>query len=864
MRNPPPLLLTTILLTLTTLAFAQLPPPPATLAPFPLSHDPATPGAFSAADLLDKPAGRLGHVSVRNAHFYTGPNHLRFWGVNIAFSGCFPTHTQADAAALRLARFGFNAVRFHHMDMQPFPNGLFTDRTLDKLAPEALDRLDYFIAALKKQGLYSNLNLHVSRWYSRAHNWPNSNQLPEFDKMLDIFHPELIAAQKQFARDLLHHTNPYTNTRLADEPAVAIVEINNEDTLFLWGGEQKIANLPDPYATLFTQLWNTWLLKKYPTRNQLSTAWNADVKPLGPNFLRDPNLATLNKPNTNWILEQHESAKMSAALDASDPNLPLAKLTITSVTNAAWHLQFMQRDLALKKNQTYTLSFRAHADKPTKIDAAISQSNSPWANLGLSYTADLSTQPADLSISFTPAADEPNARIAFSLGRDLNTISIGNLQLRTGSPPALADDEDPAKSTVSRPFKGRPTSPQRNADWYDFLQQTDEAYFTEMRRFLNQDLAVKCPITGTIGLGPLGTLSQSKMDFVDAHSYWDHPQFPRGDWSNTNWLINNKPMVDNPPGSTLWALAATRVANKPFTVTEYNHSAPNEYQAECIPMIAAFAALQDWDGVFLFAYSHNNRFNKDRMDGYFDIEGNPLKMPQSPLAARLFLSGSVRPLLTPLTITSTRSEMLATGSRYYYNIWPFLQSKSVRWTDLLTNRLQLSFDPDNTPTTTPSTPDPRLAFSATTPATGQFTLNDPHALIFAGFTQPNTPITLGPLRITNPQTPFFTLILTPADPAKTLADSDRLLLALIARGDNTNMKWDENRRTLSTQWGTAPPRIEPVQATLSLASNKPLQIHALSPAGSPTAEIPSQFSNNRVTFTLGQPPTLWYELTREK
>jgi len=92
MRNIlPHLLLTAILFTLATSTFAQLAPPPTNLAPFPLSYDPAGPGVFSAADLLDKPAGRLGHVTVRDAHFYTGPNRLRFWGVNIAFSGCFPT-----------------------------------------------------------------------------------------------------------------------------------------------------------------------------------------------------------------------------------------------------------------------------------------------------------------------------------------------------------------------------------------------------------------------------------------------------------------------------------------------------------------------------------------------------------------------------------------------------------------------------------------------------------------------------------------------------------------------------------------------------------------------------------------------------
>jgi pyridoxine 5-phosphate synthase len=40
-------------------------------------------------------------------------------------------------------------------------------------------------------------------------------------------------------------------------------------------------------------------------------------------------------------------------------------------------------------------------------------------------------------------------------------------------------------------------------------------------------------------------------------------------------------------------------------------------------MIASYAALQDWDGVFLFCYSHNDQFEKQQIDGYFNIEGNP-------------------------------------------------------------------------------------------------------------------------------------------------------------------------------------------------------------------------------------------------
>ena len=64
-------------------------------------------------------------------------------------------------------------------------------------------------------------------------------------------------------------------------------------------------------------------------------------------------------------------------------------------------------------------------------------------------------------------------------------------------------------------------------------------------------------------------------------------------------------MSDDPAGATLFPLAASRLAGKPFTVSEYNHSAPNDYQAECIPQLASFAAAQAWDGVWVYSYAHD-------------------------------------------------------------------------------------------------------------------------------------------------------------------------------------------------------------------------------------------------------------------
>jgi hypothetical protein len=44
-------------------------------------------------------------------------------------------------------------------------------------------------------------------------------------------------------------------------------------------------------------------------------------------------------------------------------------------------------------------------------------------------------------------------------------------------------------------------------------------------------------------------------------------------------LVENESMV-NQKGGTLSGLALQRVAGKPFTVTQYNHAAPNTYSSE--------------------------------------------------------------------------------------------------------------------------------------------------------------------------------------------------------------------------------------------------------------------------------------------
>src|SRR5687767_8276070 len=186
----------------------------AEMFPFVLPWDDSTPTAISLAHLNDKPAGRHGFVHVRDGRLFSGDQRIRIFGVNVCFGANFPTKDAAEKVAARMAKFGINCVRFHHMDMMNSPGGIFAKdgKTLD---PEQLDRLDYFIAKLKEHGIYTNLNLHVSRTHpDRPKSEKKTN--PDYDKGVDNYEPAMIAAQKDYARDLLTHKNAYTGNRYVD------------------------------------------------------------------------------------------------------------------------------------------------------------------------------------------------------------------------------------------------------------------------------------------------------------------------------------------------------------------------------------------------------------------------------------------------------------------------------------------------------------------------------------------------------------------------------------------------------------------------------------------------------------------------
>ncbi|MEM2885942.1 MAG: hypothetical protein QXF24_07630 [Thermoproteota archaeon] len=206
------------------------------LFPFTLPWDDREDTVTSLSWRLDKPAGKFGHVRAGgDGHLYAGEKRIRFLGVNVVGGAAFPRKEDAEKVAARLAKFGINAVRFHHMDA-PWEEFNIFDKTYGntrRLNQEALDRLDYFVYQLKINGIYSDLNLLVSRLFTDADGLPAEvNQVDWKDQqVLGFFVEEVKGLEKEYARQLLTHLNPYTGLTYAEDPAVAFVEIVNEQGL---------------------------------------------------------------------------------------------------------------------------------------------------------------------------------------------------------------------------------------------------------------------------------------------------------------------------------------------------------------------------------------------------------------------------------------------------------------------------------------------------------------------------------------------------------------------------------------------------------------------------------------------------------
>ncbi|MBE6930297.1 MAG: hypothetical protein E7463_08460 [Ruminococcaceae bacterium] len=230
----------------------------------------------------DAPAGKHGFVHIEGEDFvFEDGTKVRFWGTNFNSAACFPEHDYADKVARRLAKIGCNMVRLHQLDAEWLVPNLFCfskgkrTRGTGTFDPTSLDRLDYLLTALKKEGIYVYVDIFTYRKFKTDDGVASAYDLADAAKPYHYFDRRMIELQKKLACDFWNHVNAYSGLAYKDDPIFVMGEIVNESSLF----QMKLE--VEPYVSEFRSLYGAWLEKHGITCVDAGTCdVNEDAQPL--------------------------------------------------------------------------------------------------------------------------------------------------------------------------------------------------------------------------------------------------------------------------------------------------------------------------------------------------------------------------------------------------------------------------------------------------------------------------------------------------------------------------------------------------------------------------------------------------------
>ncbi len=164
-----------------------------------------------------------------------------------------------------LVRNGYNMTRTHFIDSY-----LMSKATEDGvLNPEKLDLFDYFIHCMKEKGVYLSFDAMTS-WtgYTTLSPWSSKVEPLKSFKYLLHYDESVRANWIKGVEAVLTHVNPYTKTRLAEDPVLAmVIGFNEQEFAFTRAFNSEVA-LP---------AWKKFLEERYGSIDKLKEAWGKDA-----------------------------------------------------------------------------------------------------------------------------------------------------------------------------------------------------------------------------------------------------------------------------------------------------------------------------------------------------------------------------------------------------------------------------------------------------------------------------------------------------------------------------------------------------------------------------------------------------------
>ena len=414
-----------------------------------------------------------------------------------------------------------------------------------------------------------------------------------------------------------------------------------------------------------------------------------------------------------------------------------------------------------------------------------------------------------------------------------------------------------------------------------FLAEAEARLFERLRDFVRDELHCSAPLSNLSGWYEPAqyALPRSEFDYSDAHFYVDHPEFLGKPWQLPTYCPNVNPMLGEDSGvrNFVWK----RTMGKPFCITEFNYSAPGRYRGVGGIATGALGALQDWCGIWRFAWSHSREgiVAPGGRIGSFDLANDPLSLAAERAALCLFLRRDLG------TLGMEAPVLLDAGTlRDPRHGAPALASFG-RNVDAWTRKVGTVFNGNWKRPNAIDAEGCRKESEAVSidPSTGTFLLDTPCTA--GGFAESGAHVA-GPLRFALADAPA-TVWVSSLD-GNPISKSSHLLLTHLTDVQNTGIQYADPKLTILLDWGRLPHLMRRGVAAIELAleegdgsspqdgATHAWRVWRLSPGGRRVGEVPSTVSLSgdastsiaRLCFTAHtdydpSTATYLYEIVRE-
>lgn len=423
----------------------------------------------------------------------------------------------------------------------------------------------------------------------------------------------------------------------------------------------------------------------------------------------------------------------------------------------------------------------------------------------------------------------------------------------------------------------------RNGLFIEFLNRMQQQCIQEQMRFLKNEIKLKALITD-LNNYTYFTLAglRSRLDFVDNHDYWDHPSFPLLRW-RVPFVFHNRSSISM-DAATPRVLMPTRIFGKPFTVTEFNFCIPNVWRVELPSLFGGYAGLQDWDGLYRFAWSHGSTGmkNTNRPLNQFDIVNNIQAQMAERILYMLFLREDVKPAVPAYAFEFKPEQVRALKGNSRAGNFPDefqrlglfcrigslprqMDLPGVKKVDPMQNNWKKSLSRKADDALTKLSQDGRI-----TSSTGEISLNrndkslrviTPRSEVLTG-----AGTLSGKTVVSAKMSCYQTVALMSLD-AKPLTESAKILLIQLTDLSNNGLSFEDKSRRVLLDWGTLPQMLERGSAELTLALPHKMRVVPLALDGTPSQrELSTEYRDGKQYFRIATDlltgGTLSYLLTR--